>query len=115
MKEFALSEGLPALKTIVSVVKEVSDMFPPLKTAAAGLLAVLECIDVCIPSPPLEVMIYSYFLFTLQKVHGAKEELNDAAKMLRVVFDIVESHRSKSVEPYEKVSSLDNRIRQISV
>lgn len=46
LKEFALSPGLPALKTVVTMVKEVSDVFPPLKTAANILLVVLERIDV---------------------------------------------------------------------
>ncbi|EIM89586.1 WD40 repeat-like protein [Stereum hirsutum FP-91666 SS1] len=89
----ALDEGLSALKAILSTVKEFSDAFPPLKTATSGLLAVLELID---------------------KVHGAKEELEDAADMLNLVLKIVKDHRSKSLGSHEKLSSPDHRIDQIS-
>lgn len=45
------SYGISAVRTVkemVMIVKEVSDVFPPLKSAAAGLLLVLERIEVSI-------------------------------------------------------------------
>lgn len=110
----ALDEGLSALKAILSTVKEVSDAFPPLKTATSGLLAILELIDVRIKSVGCSERDSLMSLFPLQKVHGAKEELEDVADMLKLVLKIVEDHRSKSLGSHEKLSSLDHRIDQIS-
>ena len=40
-------------KVVIDVVKESSDVFPPLKSVASGLSAILKQCDVCSTSPPI--------------------------------------------------------------
>ena len=40
-------------KVVIDVVKESSDVFPPLKSVASGLSAILKHCDVCSISPPI--------------------------------------------------------------
>ena len=40
-------------KVVIDVVKESSDVFPPLKSVVGGLSAILKHCDVCSTSPPI--------------------------------------------------------------
>ena len=40
-------------KMVIDVVKESSDVFPPLQSVASGLSVILKHYDVCSTSPPM--------------------------------------------------------------
>lgn len=101
--------GIAVLTELVGIVKELTDVFPPLKAAVAGLLEVLKRIDV--RSYGLCLCItYSCF----QAVKGAKEEIEGAIKTFEQLIKILKAHAYEFAKLGQHKSWLLNRIDLVS-
>lgn len=103
--------GFAAFKEVVGIVKEVSDWMPVLKSAAAGLLVVLERIEVCLS---LVVPTILSLKTIIQRVRGAPSEFRDVVSTLDRFAGIIKAHRSAPGESSEGRKWLDDRIVEIS-
>jgi hypothetical protein len=88
----AASTGFEGLKTILRLVERATDVFPPLKSAVAGLLGVIDIVEVRELAFNHEAPLLSHLQTTAQnRQDGAELE-----RRLRAIVSIINQHRDES-------------------
>ena len=72
-----ISAAYSSTKVVIDVVKECSDVFPPLKSAAGGLAAVLKHYDVRSISPILSAILTITLASNSQSENGCIVDTSD--------------------------------------
>ena len=88
----AASVGFEGLKTTLRTIKETADVFPPLKSAVGGLLALIEMVEVCVVNDWLQ----SFAHLGAQKTVQNRDDFADLTRKLAAVVSIVSEHRHDS-------------------
>ena len=89
-------------KTVLKGLHDCSDMFLPLKTAAGGILTIIEFVEVC-------VLVYNNMYLWLIRVNQTvlenKKELEDLKAKLEAILSIVKQYQKQ-----DSLRALRNRI-----